>query len=84
LEFCLQVSESLWFVVEKNLILAVDGHDDGFFLIRRGFYIGLGKFHNDSGFSHRIEGIDQTEGGEEEDEDVEDNIREGNRFQGNH
>jgi hypothetical protein len=80
LEFFFQISESLWSVVEKDFIPAVDGYDNRFLLIRRGFYIGLGKFHNDSRFSHRIESINQTEGGEEEDEDVENDVREGNGF----
>jgi len=74
LQFYLQIPKTFGLVIEKDFISAVNGYGNGLFLINRHFDIGLRKFHNDSGLSHRVEGVDQTECGEEKDKDVEDDV----------
>jgi hypothetical protein len=61
LNLYLQILGYLGFVFEKNLIAVSDMNDDGLCLVNRGFDIGPSKFDNDSGFSYRIEGINQAE-----------------------
>ena len=61
LNLYLQIVEGLGFSFEKNLIVASDMDDDGLCLVNRGFDISPSKFDNASGFSCRIEGINQAE-----------------------
>ena len=81
LQFFFQFPEIGGFTHQKDFISTIDIDDDGFLLVRRRFNIGLGKFDDDFGFPHRVEGVNQTESREEEDEDVEDDVGEGKGFQ---
>jgi hypothetical protein len=60
LNLYLQIVEGLGFSFEKNLIVASDIDDDGLYLVSMGFDTSPSKFDNASGFSCRIEDINQA------------------------